>query len=89
MYQILWVLFGAVQDFDPNWYSELTLLRLMVFSIMFDTVKPGWSIVYIEGSQVIISKNIVFLSLKIDFVLANSDGSDEMPHYAVNVTYRE
>ena len=37
----------------------------------FDFVKSGWSIVYIEGSQVIISKkNIIFLSLKIDFVLA-------------------
>ena len=35
----------------------------------------------IEGSQVIISlKNIVFLSLKISFVLANSAGPDEMPH---------
>ena len=27
----------------------------------FDTVKSGWTIVYIEGSQVIISKkNIIF-----------------------------
>ena len=36
----------------------------MDFSIKFDTVKSGWSIVYIEGSQVIISKkSIVFLSM--------------------------
>ena len=28
----------------------------MEFSIKFDTVKSGWSIVYIEGSQVIVSK---------------------------------
>ena len=28
------------------------------------TIKSGWSIVYIEGSKVIISKNNVFLSLK-------------------------
>ena len=41
----------------------------MGFSIKFDTVKSGWSIVYIERLQVIISKNIIFLSLKIDFVL--------------------
>ena len=27
----------------------LTLLRPMEFSIKFDTVKSGWSIVYIEG----------------------------------------
>ena len=46
----------------------------------FDTVKSGWwSIVYIDGSQVIISKNIVFLSLKMDFVLANRVDTDEMP----------
>ena len=38
-------------------------------SIKSDT---GWSIVYIEGSQVIIFKNIIFLSLNNDFVLANS-----------------
>ena len=36
----------------------------------------------IEGSQVIISKIIVFLSRKIDFVLANSADPDEMPHCA-------
>ena len=42
----------------------------MNFSINFDTVKSGWSIVYIEVSQVIISlQNIPFLSLKIHFVL--------------------
>ena len=36
-----------------------------------EAVKSGWSIVYIEGSQVIISKKYftVFLSLKIDFAL--------------------
>ena len=45
----------------------------MECSIKLDTVKLGWSIVYIEGSQVIISKKcIIFLSLKMNFVLANS-----------------
>ena len=53
----------------------------MEFSIRFDTVRSGWSIVYIEGPQVIISKKIVFLSLKIDFILANSADRDEMPKY--------
>ena len=38
--------------------------------IQFDTVKSVWSIVYIEQSQVIISINIVFLSLELDFVLS-------------------
>ena len=38
--------------------------------------------IYIEGSQVIISKKIfVFLSPKIDFVLANSSDPDEMMPY--------
>ena len=33
-----------------------TLVVPMESSIKFDSVKSGWSIVYIEGSQVIISK---------------------------------
>ena len=40
----------------------------MEFPLKFDTVKSRWSIVHCEGSQVIISKNIRFLSRKIDFV---------------------
>ena len=54
----------------------------MEFLIKFDTVKSGLSIVYIEGSQIIISTKIVFLSLKISFVLVNSVDPDEMMHYA-------
>ena len=54
----------------------------MEFPIKFDTVKSGWSIVYTEGSQIIISKIIIFLSLKIDFGLANNADPDEMMHYA-------
>ena len=46
------------------------------------TYKSGWSIAYIEGSQFIFPKNIEFLFLKINFVLANSADPDEMPHYA-------
>ena len=46
-----------------------------------DTITIGWSIVYIEGLQVIKSKNIIFLSLRIDFVLANSTDTDEMSPY--------
>ena len=53
----------------------------MKFSIKLHAIKSGWSIVYIEGSQVMVSQNIVFLSLNIDFVLANSADSDEMPHF--------
>ena len=57
----------------------------MEFYIELQTIKMGWSIVYIEGSQVIISptppKNCIF-SLKMDFVMANSVDPDEMPHDA-------
>ena len=53
----------------------------MEFSIKLDTVKSGWSMLYIEGSQVIISK-IEFISPKVDFVLENSADPDEMPPYA-------
>ena len=60
----------------------LSLFRQMEISIKFDTVKSGWSIIYIEGSQVIIKRNVVFPSLKIDFGLANSANPDEMLHNA-------
>ena len=55
----------------------------MKLSIKLHAIKSGWSIVYMEGLQFMISKkNFVFHSLKIDFVLANSADPDEMPHYA-------
>ena len=46
----------------------------------------GLNSVYIVESRVIVSNNIVFLSLKVDSVLSNSvvDDSDEMP---LNVTF--
>ena len=43
----------------------LTLIGPMKFSMKLHTIQSGWSIVYIEGSQFTILKNIVFLSLKI------------------------
>ena len=50
----------------------------MVISIKLHTIKSEWSIVYIEGSQVL--KN-VFFSLKIDiFVLTNSTDPGQMLH---------
>ena len=56
-------------------------LRPMEFSIKFDTVKPGWSIVNIEGSQVIISKNFSedWFCLSKQYSL---EVPDEMPQYA-------
>ena len=52
-------------------------------TIKLHTITSGWSSIYNEGSQVIISpKNIVFLSLKIGFIIANSADPDEMLHNA-------
>ena len=49
--------------------QELTLYILMCSSFWFDTANLGWSIIYIEGSQVVISKSNCFCSfLKITFV---------------------
>ena len=60
----------------------LSLCVPIEFPVKLDTVKSGWPIVYIEGSQAIISKNVIFLSLKIDFILGNSADPDEMPRNA-------
>ena len=46
-------------------------------SFWFDAIIFVWSIVKIEGSQLIVSKKIVVLSLKIILVLANSVDPDE------------
>ena len=62
--------------------KKLTLYKLMD-SFWLDTINFGWTIVYIEG--VIGYKlqiNIVLLSMKIDFVLANRVDPDDMPPYA-------
>ena len=50
-------------------YRFYTLLRPMELSIKLSTVKPGLSIVFYEGLQVIISKKKI--SWKIVFILAN------------------
>ena len=57
----------------------------MEFSLLLNTIKSGWSIVYIEGSQVTgycFQKNSLFLLLKINFVKLNSADPYEMPHHA-------
>ena len=49
----------------------------------FNTINLGWSIIYIKGSQSIISNIIVFLSLKIFLsLIANSADPDEMLQFA-------
>ena len=54
----------------------------MELSIKNHLIKSGWSIIYVEESPVIFSKNIVSLSLKMDFVLANSAHPYVMLHIA-------
>ena len=60
----------------------------MKCSINFDAVKSGWSIVFIEGSQVFISKNkfVVFLNI-VFFFLANSADPGEMLYFAKVLVY--
>ena len=48
--------------------NELTLCVPIDSSFWFYTVHLGWSTVYLEGSQVIISKKYCIFSLKMDFV---------------------
>ena len=46
------------------------------------TIKSRWSIIYIEGSLVIISKIYCIFSLKLDLVLVNCENTGEMLHDA-------
>ena len=55
----------------------------MSSSFWFETINLGRSIVYIKGSQVIISDKIIFPPLKINYDLANTEDTDEMPHSVV------
>ena len=56
--------------------STLTLFRPLEFPIKLDTVKSGWSIVYIGGYRLAFLKK----SVKVDFVLSNSADTDKMLH---------
>ena len=49
---------------------------------MFDTVKSGRFIEYIEGSPIIILEQEYIFSLKTDFVLVNNADLNEMAPYA-------
>ena len=62
--------------------ESYALFTPMEFSIMVNTFKSGRSTAYIEGIHVNFPNNIVFLSLEVDFVLANSTNPDEMLYYA-------
>ena len=73
------------RDWQRYLIFSLTLLFLYALidsSFWFDTLNYlGWSISYIKGCYNFQIK-IVFLSLKMIMVLANSVEPDEMPHYA-------
>ena len=54
---------------------------MAVLHRFYRTMMSGWSIVYIEGSQVEkFQKHIVFLTPKFDFVLANSEDQNAAFH---------
>ena len=65
-------------QFQKQDVSRLTLCVPMDSSFWFYTIHLGWSIVYIEWSQVIISNFFHIFSLLIDFVLGSSADPDEM-----------
>ena len=55
----------------------------MDFPIHIDTISIGLPILYLEGSQIVVSKLLcifyyIFLSLKLVLILANSEGPYEM-----------
>ena len=54
----------------------------MEFSKKLHTIKSGWSMYILRGHRLNFPQNIVFLYLKINFVLAISADPDEMLHYA-------
>ena len=61
----------------------------MECAVKFDTVKLGRSIVYVEGSHNILSKdiNFAFILLHIDFVMANSADPDEIPLFVEDLCW--
>ena len=68
--------------FRTLWSPGLTFFKPMEFSIKLHTKKSRWSI---EGSQVIISKKPIFVSLKIDFVLTSNANPDEITHEVIKL----
>ena len=68
------------------WSKGLTLLRPKDFSIKLYQIKSGWFIIYIEGSQVIISKIYLISFSEDQFCLANCAYPDEiLPHEAFHL----
>ena len=59
----------------------LNLYKLNDSFFWFYTINLGWSIIYNEEPHVKISNKIIFLSLKIISVSANSVDPEEMSHY--------
>ena len=53
----------------------------MDYPIHIDSKSMELSILYFKGLPVTILCNDVFLPLKINFIIANSAETDEMPHY--------
>ena len=55
----------------------LTLFGPMEYSLKFDTVKQDGPLYILRDDRLQFQKNIAFLSLKINFVLANSSYPDD------------
>ena len=59
---------NAQLDFADPCLTPL-IIQIMKFSIWLDSLNMGWSIVYMEGFQIILSLTIVYLYLKINLDL--------------------
>ena len=69
--------------FDSAAY--LTIFRPIVISIKLQKISQLGSLNTLRGHRLWFPKYIVFHSLKIDFVLANTAEPDEMPHNVVSI----
>ena len=75
----VWYLIVSIPDLcNLTYFDNIKVYEVPYQSFPQSLTQLGWSVIFIEGSQVIIAKKIVLLSLKIDFVLENSEDSDEM-----------
>ena len=62
-----------------GWY--LTLFILMDYSVRFDTISLGWSIMHIWGCLVVVFRSVVLYCLKILCTFTNSVVPDKMLYY--------
>ena len=72
------------QQIKPSNVLFIILCILMDISVQFDTIRLGWYIIQLKGSQVGTPK-LYYISVPEDpFIIANSADPDEIPHFVVS-----